>query len=398
MGINMLRKNILISISLLGLVACGGGGGKSSSAPAPVIKNGVFKDSNVFGLSYASGGQKGLTDIAGKFRYEDGKDVNFSIGKIDFGSGLGQAVMTPLDLVENGKLSDLKVINRIRLLMMLDKDNTPSNGIEISPKVRAKAKDWTEVDFTSTNFLGEVNTIIVDASVEDGVSHALPSTEAARAHLRTTLLCSVAGAFVGEYAGTESGNLALMLDPVTGNVKGSSYNPDNQVSVVVNSLTAIDTDSGLGFESSEDSAKKFIGSITSSDEMKGTWLNINDADSKGAFDASRVGGKSNAVFRYTVAYISDSDKGLYAFDVAANNAISGFAYSVVDKSDKTSALTGTLSVDPENNEKLILAATAENGAEINGKVNKATLTLEGVWSNVSALAAGTFSGGGCKLN
>jgi len=393
----MLNKNILITLSMLGLVACGGGGGSKSTTPAVVVKDGIFKDSNVSGLSYVSGAQKGITDTAGKFRYEVGKNVNFSLGKVDFGSGLGKPVMTPIDLVENGKLSTPEVINRIRLLMMLDKDNTPTNGIEISPKVQAKAKEWDVVDFTSNDFLGEVNNIVVDASVEDAISHALPTAEAAKTHLKTTLLCSFAGAFVGNYAGNETGNIGLMVDPVTGKVKGSSFNPANEVSVEVKSITAINTDDGLGFESGEDSAKKFSGKLSTSDDMQGTWEDASRVGSKGAFSASRIGGTSNAVFRYTVAFNGD-DKGLYNFDVDSANKVSGTTYSVSTNEQLT--LTGTVANNPEKDDEMLLIVEVEDGTKIRGIIEKSTLALAGTWFKVleTNVPDGTFSGGGCKLN
>lgn len=383
----MLKINGLIAISLFGLSACGGGSG-GSTTPAPVILSGVFKDSNVTGLSYVSGAQKGITDLKGKFAYEDGKDVAFSIGKVELGSAVGQAVMTPLDLVANGQVATTEVVNRVRFLMMLDKDNTPSNGIEISKKVQTKAIDWSAVDFSAADFLGEVSSIIVDASVEDGVSHSLPDAQAAMTHLKTTLLCSFAGAYVGEYSGTETGNIALMVDPVMGNVLGSSYNLENQVSVVVNSVTEIDYDNNLEFESSEDSSKKFTGKLDSTDKLQGTWVNTSNAQSTGDFSASRLGGISTAVYRYSASF-TGGDKGLYTFDVAADNKVSGTSYSVSSK--KESALTGTLL----NN---VLKVTTADGTEIDGIVDETTLAMSGVWSNVSALEAGNFTGGGCKLN
>ena len=242
--------------------------------------------------------------------------------------------------------------------------------------------------FLQRIFSGEVSSIIVDASVEDGVSHSLPDAQAAMTHLKTTLLCSFAGAYVGEYSGTETGNIALMVDPVMGNVLGSSYNLENQVSVVVNSVTEIDYDNNLEFESSEDSSKKFTGKLDSTDKLQGTWVNTSNAQSTGDFSASRLGGISTAVYRYSASF-TGGDKGLYTFDVAADNKVSGTSYSVSSK--KESALTGTLL----NN---VLKVTTADGTEIDGIVDETTLAMSGVWSNVSALEAGNFTGGGCKLN
>ena len=382
----MLKINGLMAVSLLGLTACGGSSGGGSSV---VVTNGVFKDSNVSGLSYESGGQTGKTDAAGKFKYEDGKDVTFSLGKVDLGSGKGKAVMTPVDLVTDGTLASPEVINKVRFLMMLDKDNTPSNGIEISQKVQAKAASWTSVNFAANDFPTQnVNNIVTSASVEDAVVHELPDAVAAAIHLKTTLLCANAGAYVGSYEGSESGNIALLVNPVTGGVVGSSYNSENEVSVEIKNTKALDYDKGLEFVSGEDSAKTFSGKLNSTEALSGTWENSEDTTKKGTFSGQRLGGESNAVYRYTVSY-SGSDKGLFTFDVDQGNNIKGTTHSV--STNKESAITGKL-VDNK------LTAASVDGTKIDGDLDVDTLTLSGVWSNVTALEAGTYTGSGCRLN
>jgi hypothetical protein len=395
MGINMFKLNTIIAISLFGLTACGGGGG-GSSAGRPVILEGLFKDSNVTGLSYVSGSQKAKTDT-GKFKYEEGDDVTFSLGGIDFGTALAKPVMTPIDLVAGGKLSDPEVINRVRLLMMLDEDNTPSNGIVISPKVQVKAKGWSAVDFSATDFLNEVNAIQLEATAEDGVAHTLPSSGDAIAHFKTTLLCSSAGVFVGDYTGSESGNIAFTVDPVSGEVKGSSYDSGSQVSYKVESLTEVDYENDFSFVAGEDSAKRFSGKLNSSDEMQGSWVNDSDTTKTGDFSGLRIGGASHAIYRYSVAYKGD-DKGLISFDVDKNNKVTGSMYSVSTQTELS--LTGTVKTNPAVTGEMLLTVTVEDDTEIRGNIDDSTLALTGVWFKVlvSGVPDGEFSGGGCKLN
>ncbi len=384
----MFKNNTLVVLtaaSLLGLTACGGGGGGSA---APVKKDGIFKDSNVSGLSYISGDQTGVTDSSGSFTYEEGEDVAFALGGVKLGAGKGKAVMTPVDLVADGSLASVEVINKVRFLMMLDKDNTPSNGIEISQKVQDKAKSWETIDFAATDFPTQaVNRIVTEASVEDAVVHELPDALVATTHLKTTLLCANAGAYIGTYKGTESGNIALVVNPATGEVNGSSYNPGNEVSVDINSTTALDYDMGLEFVSAEDSAKVFTGKLDSTEAISGAWENSADTAQKGTFSAERLGGESDAVYRYTVSF-TGGDKGLFTFDVDGDD-VKGIAYSV--SSNKKSVITGKL----EDNE---LTAQSDDGTKIDGKLDEETLTLSGVWSNVTALEAGSYTGAGCRLN
>ncbi|MGK0271531.1 MAG: hypothetical protein ACI88H_002194 [Cocleimonas sp.] len=383
----MLKINGLITVSLLGLTACGGSGGGSSA----VVTNGVFKDSNVSGLSYESGDQKGITNELGAFKYEEGTDVSFNVGGVSLGSGKGKSVMTPLDLVTNGQLATPEVINRVRFLMMLDKDNMPSNGIEISDKVQEKAMSWEAVDFAATDFPNQaLNSIVVDSSVEDAVSHALPDAAVATAHLRSTLLCANAGVFKGSYSGSESGTIAFIVDPVTGEVNGSSYNPDNEVSVEVKNTVAIDYDSGLAFVSAEDSAKAFSGTLQSSDDIDGTWSNTSDTTSNGSFEAARFGSKSDSTFRYAASFIGDA-KGVFTFNVDASNNVTGTVYSV--STGEESNLNGNISAENK------LTATSDDGDEITGFIDPDTLAFtSGAWINGQQQSTGSFTGGGCRLN
>lgn len=372
--------------SSLAITACGGGG---SSSSAVKILNGIFKDSRVSGLSYISGEQKGITGKNGDFKYEEGNTVSFSVGGVPLGSGLGKAVMTPVDLGVNSKLTSKEVTNKVRFLMMLDKDNNANNGIEISSRVSAKAKSWGPIDFAALSFPSQtVFKYLVDASVADGVSHAMPTPENAVKHLRTTLLCANTGAYVGSYKGGESGSIALILDPVTGAVKGSSYNPENQVSVEIKSTSLIDYDKDLSFTSAEDSAKKFTGKYTSTELIEGTWEDVSRPLRKGDFSAMRLTDSANSIYRYTFSY-KGSDKGVYAFNIDSNNKITGAAYSVIK--GKKLPLTGSL--NGKN-----FSARVSDGTIINGILNTETQSVTGVWSNVSALQTGIFTGGGCRLN
>jgi len=381
----MYKINGLIAISLFGLTACGGSGGGSST----VVADGVFKDSNVFGLAYESGGEKGVTDINGAFQYEEGEEVSFNIGTLNLGSGLGKSVMTPIDLVANGELATPEVINRARFLMMLDKDNMPSNGIEISSEVQEIAEEWPAVDFSADVFPADnANDIRTSASVADNVVHNFPDVETATAHLRTTLLCANAGAFVGSFTGDDEGNIALTVNPITGEVIGSTFNTVDDISAVLSSTTALDYDQDLEFVSSDDVGRVFAGMLDTTDAISGEWSSSLDESQEGDFSVSRLGGDSSAVYRYAVSF-EGSDRGLFTFDLDDDNNITGTTYSV--STQEESPIEGTL----EDN---TLSATAEDGTRIDGVLDPETLSLSGVWSNVDELQAGSYVGGGCRLN
>ena len=120
---------VLASALATALSACGGGGGGSNTA------TGIFKDSNVGGMTYTSGSITGVTGADGSFTYERGQPVTFSLGGVVIGTADGKEVVTPVDLVASGSSTSPEVLNIVRFFIMLDSDADPSNGISISPEV-----------------------------------------------------------------------------------------------------------------------------------------------------------------------------------------------------------------------------------------------------------------------
>lgn len=384
----ILKINALLFVSVVGLAACGGGSGDFTAS----TKSGVFKDSNVSGLTYISGDKEAITGSKGEFKYEEGETVSFSVGGIDLGKGKGKPVMTPVDLVENGKLTSDEVINKARFLMMLDKNNDPNDGIEISASVREKATDWQNVDFASDNFpSAAVYKMITQAALADGKEHELPNKETALAHLKTTLICSSSGVFTGTYTGTEAGKLVLVVNPVTGDVMGSTLEEGSTTPLLASSTSEVEIDNEFKFVSTDASARQFTGKMASSDEMAGSWTNLDSAGNKGNFSAKRIGGDSDALYRYSVVFKnSTGDKrGAYSFDVDANNKIKGTAYDLV--SGKQQDLSGKIS---ENT----LTVKLDDGTQITGLINS-KLSITGAWVSSGAEGQdGIFEGGGCLLN
>ncbi len=383
---------------MLGLTACGGGG----SGPSVVLLDGVFKDSNVSGLSYESGGKNGVTGTKGEFKYEEGADVKFSIGGVELGSGIGKAVMTPIDLVTDGTLATPEVINKVRFLMMLDENNDADDGIEISKEVQAIAADWDDVDFNADDFPYNqaLTNIISDVSREDDRRTEFGSAEKAVAHLRSTLLCAFAGAFKGTYTGSESGNIVFVVNPVTGEVNGSSYNPNNEGLVEIRSADAINYDDGLEFSAVEveASAKKFNGVLQSADDIGGKWLNLSDDSLSGAFTAERFGSNSGSSFRYVASFVSNrgDDRGIFTFNIDAEDIVSGKTFSL--NTGVESNLSGTL-VRAENKLTAKSDSDTDSVYEITGFIDPVTKAFtSGGWINGPSSSTGSFVGGGCTLN
>ncbi len=378
MGINMSKLKInqlaVISLLTLGVTACGGGGG-------PKVYSGVFKDSNVQGMQYSSGGQNGVTGKNGEFKFEEDSNVKFSVGGVTLGSAKAKNVMTPIDLVKDGKADTLEVVNRVRFLMMLDNDADPENGIEIDSKVLAIAKkEWGTVDF-GKGFPSDKEYRMSNQAVKaDQGDHFFPNPADAKAHFNRTLAgikatkrCFDSGAFVGTLSGTEKGNIALMLDPTTdGKVIGSLFIKD--AAVEITSEKAINYDStSREFTSKGLEGKRFTGTLKSGNVLEGTWVDVADAKKKGEFKAERMGGDSGATYRYTAVYQGKNTptRGIIALDVYSNNSIKGESFDV--STNKTLSLSGKLINDDLSNVKL------ENGDELKGyiDVDKITASIKG---------------------
>ena len=141
----MLKKTLpLILLVSLFVSACGGGG--DSTTATETVSTGVFIDSAVEGLHYETATQSGTTNSLGEYDYLPGETVTFSIGGILPGAT---------------SASNPVVTNIVRLLLSLDSDGDPDNGITISNEVTTAASDLA-VDFSAA-----------DLSADDGITSLL---------------------------------------------------------------------------------------------------------------------------------------------------------------------------------------------------------------------------------
>lgn len=151
---------------LLTLTACGGSGGSDSTTATATetetVSTGVFIDSAVEGLQYETATRSGTTNSLGEYDYLAGETVTFSIGGIVLGSTIAGPVVTPLSLVPDATSATNPVVtNIVRLLLSLDSDGDPDNGITISSEVTTAANDLA-VDFSVANL-----------SADDGITSLL---------------------------------------------------------------------------------------------------------------------------------------------------------------------------------------------------------------------------------
>jgi hypothetical protein len=123
---------------LFGIMGCGGGG-PAVAKPEGTYNTGYFVDSPVEGLQYHTiTWPSNITDSQGAFKYQDGEEITFSIGTVILGRTTAKGIITPADLDSaNPTTSSTQVINISRLLITLDDDGNPDNGIRITQSVRA---------------------------------------------------------------------------------------------------------------------------------------------------------------------------------------------------------------------------------------------------------------------
>lgn len=205
------------------IISCGGAGGSSDTDTSAL--EGIFTDGPVEGLSYTSGSLSGITNETGRFSYQQGETVTFSVGDIIIGTGTPTATMTPISLVP-GAVDETHptVINIVRFLMTIDDDNDASNGIQITQTVRLSTAAQS-IDFSQSTSAFDSNTnvqnvvALLTAETTVGVRY-LVSTQAAQEHLAGTLQNIDTG------TGTSlspTGNLTLSGNDT--NVIGTSFIP-----------------------------------------------------------------------------------------------------------------------------------------------------------------------------
>jgi len=195
---------IIPALFLVLLSGCGGSSDSGFLIPPQVteeeILEGIFVDSAVSGLTYYTASGSGVTNIDGKFSYEETDEtITFSIAGIVLGRCAPKEVLTPVDLVDGAvDETDPAVTNICRLLLFLDSDGNPDNGITVTDEIIQHmvnnniSLDIDDFKTAENNFENNTNVQILinimnAGGLFDDGDHALPTPEAARSHLAETL-------------------------------------------------------------------------------------------------------------------------------------------------------------------------------------------------------------------
>lgn len=178
------------AIMSLSLIACGGGGGGNGSSGNPEVQqpnavesSGIFLDSPVQGIRYETPSFTGITDANGRFRFNQGEQITFTIFGNSFGPIDASTIVTPFDFIAGADHLDL-AINLVRILMTLDTDGDLST-INLPSDVSAtlnfdQPSDDFEQDSAVQNFVSSnANTTLVsEEAAQEHVNESLATQDA----------------------------------------------------------------------------------------------------------------------------------------------------------------------------------------------------------------------------
>ncbi len=149
------------------------------SSDSSDVKIGSFKGITISGLRYSTASKNGLTNSEGQFEYQAGETISFSFAGINLGEAVSASnEIILLNLIPNAKIytttnqitelfktagsSDYLAFNQVHnlltLLMSLDKDSNPDNGIQLTSEIE-------ELAF-GLSFTFNLKNIINKASIE----------------------------------------------------------------------------------------------------------------------------------------------------------------------------------------------------------------------------------------
>ena len=175
---------------LVSLTACGGGGGGGGEGGVdPVVDGtGIFGFPAVKGLAYETPTMSGLTDADGRFFFEPGENVTFSIGGTVLGTTRGKARITPFDLIPDAEVPTTNsaylamqngtvptpggmAANMVVFLLTIDTDGDPANGVEV-PNGVTTLLNGVQIPFNRSIWLFRESTPL-RRLIRDGIANGL---------------------------------------------------------------------------------------------------------------------------------------------------------------------------------------------------------------------------------
>ena len=429
----------LSSFALLGTLfftACGDNFDNTSYAtkvhPSYPIQYGHFIDAGVSGLEYTnSTTTPRITEDGGKYRFTYGDVLTFKVGGLLLGESVGLATITPKEIVSwqnlelNTSIYAPEVNNRVRLLLSLDSDANPANGIDINATTRASAQNWTTPLYDGTE--AEFNDAI-DIATKGDLNVSSISASDASTHFESSLRCVYSGAYSGNWIfpdETRAGFVGVMIQSdgtiITlgdgqdldgdGNyteylfARGTHYMDDGYYDF--NETGEFNATSGSIVPSSKivkgDGESESYNRVVGSFEQKNPDTNQTET---GSYEATRVGSGSNVSYRYTgYGFGLDGDSnssndpilGLFTFDISRDGSVVGLIHDA--RNNLEPPLKGQVIFHSDNNASIDMNLTYPNNGgnySISGTLAQdGTVNLD--WKDDSNTTLGYIGGVGCQL-
>ena len=378
-----------------------------ASAPAvPPIQSGVFKDSNVAGLDFVSGSERGVTGANGEYSCETAEPVRFSIGSVVLGETECTTLAHPPALTPSGSFTSPVAVNIARLLLMLDDDQDPENGILIPESLRDVAPSWSQIDFAAADFPAELAQIISDIFVIEGrLVDAPPTAAEAFAHMEPVLACAYSGVFTGSLPALRLGNvgnfaITIFRDSLSGEDRFlfQAFRPGPYLlfihlggSLEFATLPVLDT-------GDRDPLPGISGRFRTPDRITGIWTNPSQAgtieanmlNSGGPFNATRLGGSAGQ-YRFVGNVEGSGVFGALELDLDGDS-VSGEVFGIT--SGRVLAVTGTRSLVDDSIELSLEGAASPATARLLRDGNGRPSIMTGGWPDSGA----SFTAYGCRLN
>jgi len=190
---NTIKLTAISFVATAFLVGC------ASTSDDAELQTGYFIDSEVVGVEYeTTSGVNGITDSSGKFQYNDGDIVKFSLGHLVLGEckPASDGLITPKSLVVGDDSTptteeEETIMLMLQTLQSLDSDGDSSNGITISSSVLDDLENLSEdihfhtldeaslIELENSYDLGldEDNDGSLDVDEEDAKTHFESSNE-----------------------------------------------------------------------------------------------------------------------------------------------------------------------------------------------------------------------------
>ncbi len=391
---------------------------------------GVFIDSGVKGLNYtvdinsteeSSKIATNITGEGGSFEYFYGDILLFKVGQLEIGKAIALSTVTPKDIVAyknldlNTSIYSSEVNNRVRVLMSLDEDGAPENGISISAATRERAKSWSTPDYT----LGEdAFTESFNKATNNELSKIFTKKEAEN-HFASSLRCVYSGAYRGSWIlpdGAREGFVGVMIQSdgsIVALGDGQDVNGDGNYSEVIYASGIHNMDTGTYNFSETFHFDVELGRIVSSnltnisgdgssrgyDEVSGSF--VQDGQ-KGEYTAYRVGAGINTAYRYTGSGLfnntsnPDSEEdpilGLFTFDIQKNGLVTGMIHDA--RTNEEPSLNGKINFETGD---VNLTLNSGLGHTVSGNIDFTTSNLYLTWYDANGTKLGYLQGLGCQL-